>query len=62
MTSVLKELLVRPETDPAFKIALREASDAELKEAIGALDGDEKSIRKLGRLRAALRRLSFRMR
>ncbi len=44
------------EHDPEFKFALRNATLAELKEAMKELGNDTKNSRKMGRFRAALRR------
>lgn len=54
------ELLEHSEYEPAFKAALREADVSELREAMRILESDPKNGRKMGRIRAALRRRSNR--
>ncbi len=56
--SDLETLMVEGERSPAFRAALRAANEEELKELIGRLEGDPNSRARVGRFRAALRRLA----
>ncbi len=58
--SVFMALIENSESDPQFKDALRRANKSQLEEALRLLSEDEGNERKLGRLRAALKRLAVR--
>ncbi len=58
--SVFMTLIEHSESEPVFKAALRTASGEQIRGAIEYLEGTGGAERKLGRLRAALRRLEFR--